>query len=470
MANDFVSIATISGTSTSIIASVMAVHDEKLFLIADLYNGPKLATQVWSSSDGVAWSMVYGNIDARFSAQFAISNETTLFAIGLEFDSDPPFAQHRVIWASDDGIVWAKLLHNLPVFIISAIIFYDSKLWVFAGYNATTDSNDIWNSTNGLSWTKVNDNFAVQLLGPSKSLSRFSIASFGGKMVLTGGVINENGLYQESIWSTTNGLDWINEGTGMLWPTREGHFSIAHNNQLWLGGGYGYKPTEVVYYDLFVSDNIGTWADVSSPNLATITSYPYVVQRIVSFSGYLYFVVQGADSNSIAIYKSNWGPTGSPAKFLTTVDMSIVNYIKATYTSNGVFNAGKIVCLNELGKIDASLIPLAGAASNPAPANKYLTTIDLLKLSLATGVSASGGAVDKGKIVCLNADGKIDSSMLPPSGAAPASPLSTRSKILNIASDETVHLLRATDISAGAANAWQVVCLNENGQLDISLF
>ena len=107
---------------------------------------------------------------------------------------------------STDGITWQQVTQTTP-FTARAkhiTLFYQSKLWLICGEDGLNKS-DIWYSSNGADWTRASTMTALARWTDSAG----AVFNPGGedKMYVAGGF--KDGLYQSSVYSSTDGVNWI---------------------------------------------------------------------------------------------------------------------------------------------------------------------------------------------------------------------------------------------------------------------
>ena len=116
----------------------------------------------------------------------------------------------------------ARIGHNSVVF--------DGKLWVIGGSDSGGFRNDVWSSSDGVTWTQV-----TAAAGWSARSSHGS-AVHAGKLWVLGGSDGSNSL--GDVWSSPDGANWTQvTTTGTSWSTRIGHSSVVHAGKLWVIGG-----------------------------------------------------------------------------------------------------------------------------------------------------------------------------------------------------------------------------------------
>lgn len=142
-----------------------------------------------------------------------------------------PQIYHNDIWKSSDGETWVKVVDNAPWSKRSYfnLFQFDNKLWLIGGLDVSTKDpelpltrlNDVWNSADGINWTKVTNQGNWQ----ARALP-FATAQ-DEKMYLIGGHTNTAWTLYQDIWESTNGVQWssvgsINDNTLGASDTRNG--------------------------------------------------------------------------------------------------------------------------------------------------------------------------------------------------------------------------------------------------------
>lgn len=122
----------------------------------------------------------------------------------------------------------------LSVNITNAGTGYTSPPTVTASATGWGMMNDVWNSVDGINWTKVNNTAAWG------QRQYAQVAVFNGAMYLTGGVTgfgtNVNDKTYSDVWFSTDGVTWT-QATANAWKGRFNHGIEVFNNKLWVAGG-----------------------------------------------------------------------------------------------------------------------------------------------------------------------------------------------------------------------------------------
>jgi hypothetical protein len=165
-----------------------------------------------------------------------------------------------------------------------------------------------------------------------------------------------------------------------------------------------------------------------------------------------------------------WAYDPGPASYLTNTTQLVL--IKTIDISNGMIDAGKVISTNLYGKLNSTMI-YADTVSKPAAKPSVYLVLRVIngenKWAIEHAVSVSSGVSDNGKIICLNADGKIDFSMMPLTGDVSPASQSANISYMTMKNKQLQSVRDAVDVSTGKPSAGKIVCLNANGRIDPSL-
>jgi hypothetical protein len=134
------------------------------------------------------------------------------------------------VWYSSDGVTWTEATDNAGWdnrYCHTSVVF-DGKMWVIGGYDGAYE-NDVWYSSDGENWTQ-----ATGAAGWSARAGHTSVV-FDGKMWVIGGY---DGAYKKDVWYSSDGVTWT-EATGAAgWTARRYHTSVVFDGKMWVIGGY----------------------------------------------------------------------------------------------------------------------------------------------------------------------------------------------------------------------------------------
>ncbi len=201
-------------------------------------------TDVWNSTDGRRWTRT----DIHTTTPRMVFNNNPLSPSYLQWYELPGF---RPVQEAQFGL---RTLHITGVFA--------NKLWLMGGQRVDqfVDPNwpgapakvfdDVWNSADGATWTKVP---TASPHWPARALVS-GTAELGGRMWLIGG-----GTYDDfnrpdrelrnDVWSTADGARWEKVDEAMPFSPRQYHNVVAYDGRLWVINGYdGFDNVSDVWY------------------------------------------------------------------------------------------------------------------------------------------------------------------------------------------------------------------------------
>lgn len=166
------------------------------------------------------------------------------------------------VWQSDDGTQWAQITPSAAFSprMKPLVLVKDNQLWLIGGEVDLTSGgspylNDVWSSTDGITWLKQSQQAA------SSGLTGASASTFKSYLAISGG-IEFGGNFTDQLWLSVNGILWWHQGiTCCAWGYRADHQTVVYNNQLWLIGGRTIDNFVGSYKnDVWVSDDAINWS------------------------------------------------------------------------------------------------------------------------------------------------------------------------------------------------------------------
>ena len=122
-----------------------------------------------------------------------------------------------------------------------ASVVFNNRIWVFGGFAGNNQLNDIWSSADGkvwrqegnAAWSEREQHTAVVFDDtPNNDSDDPKIFLYGGK---TGA-----SSYSNEVWSSTNGVDWTKEDVGgSHWTERSNHQAVVKDGNVYVMGGKG---------------------------------------------------------------------------------------------------------------------------------------------------------------------------------------------------------------------------------------
>ena len=155
----------------------------------------------------------------------------------------PPFAPgeeifYRDVWNSADGVQWTKVADDLawgPRGMIGGSVVFQDRLWILGGGTYDTPQkpdrifyNDVWSSADGIAWQ------CHCAAAPWAPRQYHDVAVFDDRLwVLEGydGVGN-----RQDVWSSADGVNWT-ELPQTPWAPRHAASVFVHDDALWMVAG-----------------------------------------------------------------------------------------------------------------------------------------------------------------------------------------------------------------------------------------
>ena len=195
-------------------------------------NGNVSGNDVWSSSDGAAWSA------ATLSASFPPREDFTLLAFdpgdglgqrmyligGFNPFTTPPNTVYNDVWSSLDGAHWSLVTSNatFPARIGPACLVFNNRMWVMGGGGF----DDVWSSSDGVKWVQNVQHVPGFLGGVSDG------AVLDGQMDVMSQ--SNQGANPCSIFSSTDGYVWVTEESD---DSVDNFAELAFAGDIWVIGG-----------------------------------------------------------------------------------------------------------------------------------------------------------------------------------------------------------------------------------------
>ncbi len=216
-------------------------------------------------------SAPFGNL----SHHGGLSFNSKLWVLGGLQDGTNP---RNFVYNTSDGANWTQVLADTGSPSGSqwsqryghATTVFSSKLWVLGGRNSGGRNNEIWNSSNGSTWTSVSSPIEqyMKLLVHSDSndgnTSILDSSSSNHSITVSGNVHHETDQKKFNATSIEfDGQDFFEETTASAaWDARYNHEAVVFNSKLWvIGGDDGTAPTRV-RNDVYSSTDGETWTQV----------------------------------------------------------------------------------------------------------------------------------------------------------------------------------------------------------------
>lgn len=210
------------------------------------YGNSGAMNDTWSSLDGLHWAQANNGASNSFTARCnnpALSFNSKMWVLGGDTDPSGGTSDLNDVWSSSDGVTWTQVAANgspnsFPARDSHTALVFNNQMWVLGGVlgatQATTFLNDVWSSGDGATWTQVAANGSASSF-PARGFHASVV--FDGAMWVLGG-LNAGG-YLNDAWYSADGSHWSQALIQQDFVPRFGHTALAFNNAMWILSGFG---------------------------------------------------------------------------------------------------------------------------------------------------------------------------------------------------------------------------------------
>lgn len=259
-------------------SSAVSVKKQQLYLAGGLvtsgFTELENKNDVWTSGDGVNWSLVteHAPWEARSGFGF-VYFKNKLWVLGgftnnvnLNLDTDDDVSYNDV-WASNDGgLTWNEVLSEAPWdkrFYHTATV-YKNRIWVIGGRPLGPMGypyfyNDVWYTENGIDWVEATE------AAPFHVRYKHSALVYKNKLWIIGGAMESN-VHLNDVWYSSDGISWTEAIDEAAWEKRGGHDTVIFNGKMLVLGGERYLPITDQFSDMWYSENGVSWGEMTSPD------------------------------------------------------------------------------------------------------------------------------------------------------------------------------------------------------------
>jgi hypothetical protein len=198
---------------------------------------------VWFSSDGINWTQSTANaaFGGRFIHKVLALNGKMYLLGGRNNSSSSVFAEE--VWSSADGVNWTLETDQAGFCCrgFSAVVF-NNRLWYIGGF-----TDNVYSSADGVNWTEKTNQAEFG------ARTNQSSVIFDNKMWVIGGADagNPSTKYND-IWYSEDGINWIEAARDGIFDRRASHSSVVFDDKIWViagdAGGIGNPFFNDVWY------------------------------------------------------------------------------------------------------------------------------------------------------------------------------------------------------------------------------
>ena len=215
---------------------------------------------VWSSSDGIAWTQTSTSMPFAEQAHHSTAvfdNKLWVIAGGNIFSS----SSKSSIWQSDDGSNWEAATLDAPFSARSShsTVVFNNKIWVIGGFGLNGFNNDVWHSSDGENWTEVTPTAKFS------ARSGHSSVVFDNKIWVIGGRVEFN-QFVNDVWFSSDGVQWTEATAAASFAQRSDHKTEVFDNKIWIIGGRGSQDGNIKNDIWYSSDGV-SWTEAGTSSM-----------------------------------------------------------------------------------------------------------------------------------------------------------------------------------------------------------
>lgn len=162
-------------------------------------------------------------------------------------------AMYNDVWSSTDGITWnsetanggfpGRYSHSSTVYtnVFAGLSPGIEKMWIIGGYNGSYLS-DVWCSSDGISWSQATATAAF-----GNRAEQVTVVFNGSMWVIAGGITGN--ITTNDVYSSSDGATWTLATANAGFSNRKQHSGVVYNNRIWvIGGNTGTTLLNDVWY------------------------------------------------------------------------------------------------------------------------------------------------------------------------------------------------------------------------------
>jgi len=230
-------------------SSVELVFRDRLWIMGGWFDSWEAPPRdVWNSADGKSWQQVSEKAPWRHSDfAMAVSFRDQMLVTGGWYNGRlPGHSASNEVWVSKNGVDWRQLTDNAgwSPRIAGGLVVFKDKLWLLGGtenyYFGDNNSlkNDVWSSVDGITWQ-----LETADAGWTPRAYHQAVVHNGRIYVLGGGNYVPEYSARNDVWSSEDGVHWVQETESAPWQPRIWFSSVVYQDRIWVLGGWSNHPS-----------------------------------------------------------------------------------------------------------------------------------------------------------------------------------------------------------------------------------
>ncbi len=239
----------------AIASNATAIFNDQVWSVGGNRPGTRIdQSDIWRSENGIAWVSVAENPFAyRTEGKLILYNGKLWLVGGRDLDGNA-IAE---VWSSETGLSW-NLVTNTPAFgaaVNHDVVVFDNRLFLIARNIDFPENTSVWSSTDGIDWQLEAENAFT-------GREEFSAVVFDGAIYVLGGFDPTDASLPitNEIWTSTNGADWSKVETNTIFQSRYAHTATVYKNKVFVAGGIGTASSSLgIQGNLWYSEDMVNW-------------------------------------------------------------------------------------------------------------------------------------------------------------------------------------------------------------------
>ncbi|MBP5470441.1 MAG: Ig-like domain-containing protein, partial [Candidatus Riflebacteria bacterium] len=256
----------------------MVTFNNSLWIIGGLdYSGNPLK-DIYKSTNGSSWSLVTNTapFGARFGHSCTVYNNKIWLSGGITIDDELGVVYLNDVWNSSDGVSWVKVTNardtsnyvDETLFSRRAfhnMLTYKGKLWVMLGEGPDGLVGDIWSSTDGITWVDRSNidiprkNASAIVFNDREDNNYESIFVIGGYGKDSS---SQEVALNELVLFKDKNTNWSKKSENLGITKFYGSAAVVYNNRIWLIGGETDSVQDSYVSEALVSNNGINWVTI----------------------------------------------------------------------------------------------------------------------------------------------------------------------------------------------------------------
>ncbi|MDQ0462808.1 hypothetical protein QO010_000556 [Caulobacter ginsengisoli] len=211
----------------------------------------------WSSADGTAWrkeALPASGTNTAYLKEVQLGE--AVYALGRIEGNYLGFTITPSIRRTSDFKTWETLgaSSTLPRRVFYGAVAFKGAIWIVGGFDGQRSRNEVFRSTDGLTWTQVEAPPWGPRVNPHLVVLKDRLWLIGGGEI--------DGPAQNDVWVSDDARHWTKVADGVATPEPVGYTAAAFDGRLWLVGA---NRSGGFSSEMLVSDDGKTWTALSAP-------------------------------------------------------------------------------------------------------------------------------------------------------------------------------------------------------------